>query len=122
MTGKSHVSATAKVKNGCGNLLLTVDLDSHNKPRVNIKFGKCGTCYAAWAHITSVCLTMALQEHSIEYVIEEINGCTCPTPIIHEGEHIKSCPDSIGKALTEIAKDPAFKCLTTAGRKKEDKK
>lgn len=122
MTGKTHASATVKVKNGCGNLLLTLDIDSHGQPRVDIKYGKGGSCFAAWAHITSVCLTMALKHHTIEHVIEEINGCTCPTPIWHDGEQIKSCPDSIGKALAELAKNPIFKSLTKEGHAKKAEK
>jgi ribonucleoside-diphosphate reductase alpha chain len=116
----TKTSKTIEMHNGCGSMFIKLELGKLGKPHADIRFGKSGSCQAAWVHCISVLLSLALRHYTIEYLVKKINGCRCPMPRVSGGVEITSCPDAICKGLEELGKCKEFESLTEAGKVKQN--
>ena len=96
---------TRKMKTGCGNLYVTVNMDDKGPFEVFTQLGKAGGCASSQTEAISRLISLALRSGiDIDEVVEQLKGIRCPSPMFDIGDKILSCPDAIGKALSRIGK------------------
>lgn len=93
---------TPKVKTSCGNLYITLNEDNLGLCEIFAQLGKSGDCVKAFlewgCRIASIALRAGVEPASIA---ENSLGIMCPKPCWVNGEQVQSCPDAIGRMISE---------------------
>ncbi len=93
---------TERVKTGCGNLYITINLIKDKPFEVFISMGKSGGCATsqneAIARLTSLALRSGIKLSSI---VKQLQGIRCPEQVFIQGRKVNSCADAIGYILSK---------------------
>ena len=96
---------TVKVKTGCGNMYLTVNFHEGQPYEMFCYLGKPGGCISgqneAVARLVSLCFRLG---GSVESIIKQLKGISCPQGVFVDGIRIESCADAIAYALRMATK------------------
>lgn len=98
---KLHGS-THRLKTGCGNLYVTINLDESGKPEeVFVRLGKAGGCASSQTEALGRLITLALRHDvPIEDIIKHLGGIGCHQPAFSGGGGRNlSCADAVANAL-----------------------
>jgi len=92
---------TRKIKTGCGNLYVTINYDSDNKPfELFSTMGKAGGCAASQSEAISRLISFALRSGAnIQEIIKQLKGISCHSVAWGKSGKILSCADAIAKAM-----------------------
>ncbi|MDI6733608.1 MAG: TSCPD domain-containing protein, partial [Planctomycetota bacterium] len=92
---------TRKTKTGCGNLYVTINYDSNNRPfELFSTMGKAGGCAASQAEAISRLISFALRSGAaVKEIIKQLKGISCHSVAWGKSGKILSCADAIGKAM-----------------------
>ena len=97
---------THRVRTGCGNLYVTVNLDGGCPVEVFAHLGKTGGCAAAQAEAMARLVSLALRcGVALPEVVRELRGIRCSSPAWERGGAVLSCPDALARVLTGYAPD-----------------
>jgi ribonucleoside-diphosphate reductase alpha chain len=104
---------TRKLKTGCGNLYITINVDEAGAPyETFIRVGKAGGCAASQTEALGRLITLLLRAKTpMDILIKQLRGISCHQPEGLGARRVLSCADALGKALQLYAKADA-KLLT----------
>lgn len=92
---------THRVRTGCGNLYVTVNVDGGSPVEVFTHMGKAGGCSAAQAEAVARLVSLALRcGVALPEVVRELRGIRCPSPAWEKGGPVLSCPDALARVLS----------------------
>lgn len=93
---------TEKLKTGCGNLYVTINIDNDGKPfEIFTCIGKAGGCAASQLEAIGRLVSLALRSGAeLNETVKQLIGIRCHSPIWENGVQILSCPDAISKAIS----------------------
>jgi len=95
---------SVRVRTGCGNLYLILNIYEGVPFECFSHLGKMGSCTAAMMEALTRCISLGLRcGVPLQEYYDELRLIRCLTPTIDEGEEILSCPDAMGVALREAA-------------------
>ena len=97
---------TVKVHTACGNMYVQMNWYKGKLFEVFATLGHSGGCAACQSEALTRSITLGLR-YGLPYdeYFNELRGIQCPTPIAFpKKERVLSCPDAIGKALSEYGK------------------
>jgi len=92
---------THRLKTGCGNLYVTVNVDNGKVHEVFVRLGKAGGCASSQTESLGRLITLAVRAGvSIEEVCKQLQGIGCQQPVFAgEGRKNLSCADAVANAL-----------------------
>lgn len=95
---------TYKMRTGCGNVFITVNVDRDNKPfEVFVKMGKCGGCAYSQNEAIGRMLSLLFRNGVlVEEGIRQLKGIRC-VGMIDDGA--LSCADAVGVVLERFLKE-----------------
>ena len=98
---------TVKIKTGCGNLYVTVNLNSSQPVEVFARLGKAGGCSNSQNEALTRAISLGLKSGvPVEEYVNELKGLQCPNPnMFPKEDRILSCPDAIAKVLEEYCEE-----------------
>ncbi len=93
--------STRRIRTGCGNLYVTVNVDDEGNPyEVFTRVGKAGGCAASQSEAMGRLITLLFRAKvPIEILVKQLQGISCHQPFGHGGGKVLSCADAVGKAL-----------------------
>lgn len=96
-----------KVKTGCGNLYITVNVNGDRPIEVFARLGKAGGCSNVQNEALTRAISLGLKNDvPIKEIVDELKGLQCPNPsMFPKDERILSCPDGIAKVLERYVKE-----------------
>ena len=100
------VGVTVKVRTSCGNMYVQMNWYKGKLFEVFATLGHSGGCAACQSEALTRSITLGLR-YGLPYeeYFSELRGIQCPMPIAFpKKDRILSCPDAIGKALSEYGK------------------
>lgn len=92
---------TTKVKTGCGNLYVTINVNGDKPYEVFARLGKAGGCSNTLNEALTRAITLGLKYGiPVEEYVEELKDIQCPCPNMWpKEERVLSCPDGVAKVL-----------------------
>lgn len=97
---------TVRYKTACGNMYVQMNWHQGRLFEVFATLGHSGGCAACQSEALTRSVTLGLR-YGLPYeeYYKELRGIQCPTPIpFPKAKAVMSCPDAIGKALTEYGR------------------
>jgi len=99
---------TERVNTGCGNIYVTVNLDSRGISEVFSTLGKAGGCAVAQLEAISRLTTLALRSGiDIDSIVKHLRGIRCPSIAWEQGHAVLSCADAIASVLKKYIREKA---------------
>lgn len=96
---------TEKVRIGCGNLYITVNVDDEGICEVFTNTGRHGGC-PSQSEATSRLVSIALRSGvSTDAIIEQLRGIRCPSTIRQRDMSAMSCPDAVARTIERVERD-----------------
>ena len=94
--------ATKKVPIACGKLFITVNHDDVGVSEVFVETGKYGGCSSQSEGLARM-ISLALRSGTdIDEIIDQLKGVQCKACLARDDVSVKSCPDAVAGAITEI--------------------
>jgi ribonucleoside-diphosphate reductase alpha chain len=91
---------TRRVRTGCGNLYVTINVDESGPVELFSQMGKAGGCAASQSEAISRLVSLALRSNiEPESIVRELMGISCHRIVWQDGSRILSCADAIGRTL-----------------------
>ena len=92
---------TVRMKTGCGNLYVTVNLNGGKPVEVFARLGKAGGCSNCQNEALARAVSLGLKYGvPVKGYVNELKGLQCPNPnMFPKEDRILSCPDAIAKVL-----------------------
>lgn len=93
--------STWKIRTGCGNLYVTVNVDEDGRPfEIFNQIGKAGGCAASQSEALGRLVSLAFRSNiEPDEVIRQLKGISCHMPVWHQNGKILSCADAVAKAI-----------------------
>ena len=97
---------TIKVKTGCGNLYITINVNGDGPIEIFASLGKAGGCSNVQNEALTRAISLGLKYGvPIKEFVDELKDLQCPNPSMWpEEDRILSCPDGIAKVLEKYVK------------------
>lgn len=97
MNGETREKVT-----GCGSLYVTVNQDEFGPRELFANMGKAGGCAAASTEALGRLISLAFRYGAPpEKIAKQLKGIRCHVPLGLGPNQVLSCPDAIGKALSD---------------------
>lgn len=98
---------TIKVKTGCGNLYVTVNVNEDKPVEVFAALGKAGGCSNCQNEALTRAISLGLKHGvSVKEFVDELKTLQCPNPnMFPKEERVLSCADGIAKVLESYVKE-----------------
>ncbi len=110
------VGVTERITTGCGKLYVTINSDEYGICEVFAQMGKAGGCAYSQIEATSRLISLALRSGvKVEYIVKQLMGIRCPSPVWHNGQLVVSCSDAIAKVINNYAKTGITPVLSEMG-------
>ena len=110
------VGVTERITTGCGKLYVTINSDEYGICEVFAQMGKAGGCAYSQIEATSRLISLALRSGvKVEYIVKQLMGIRCPSPVWHNGQLVVSCSDAIAKVINNYAKTGIAPALAEMG-------
>ncbi len=110
------VGVTERITTGCGKLYVTINSDEYGICEVFAQMGKAGGCAYSQIEATSRLISLALRSGvKVEYIVKQLMGIRCPSPVWHNGQLVVSCSDAIAKVINNYAKTGVVPVLSEMG-------
>jgi len=91
---------TYQTKTGCGTLYITINEDEGCPFEVFITMGKAGGCAASQLESIGRLVSLGLRYGAPPaQFVKQLQGISCHSPIVAEGNKVLSCADAIAKAI-----------------------
>lgn len=91
---------TRRIRTGCGNLYVTINMDSDGPVEIFSQMGKAGGCAASQSEAISRLVSLALRSNiKPEAIVKELKGISCHRIVWQGGNRILSCSDAIGQTI-----------------------
>jgi len=96
--------STRRIKTGCGNLYITINVDSSDKPiEVFVRLGKAGGCASCQSEAIGRLITVALLGGvAISAITRQLKGIGCHQPVGFGMKKILSCADAVAICLQDF--------------------
>jgi ribonucleoside-diphosphate reductase alpha chain len=93
---------------GCGSLYVTINEDEFGPREIFANMGKAGGCASASTEALGRLISLAFRYGAPpEKIAKQLKGIRCHVPLGLGPNQILSCPDAIGRALTDRYLEPA---------------
>lgn len=91
---------TRRIRTGCGNLYVTINMDSDGPVEIFSQMGKAGGCAASQSEAISRLVSLALRSNiKPGAIVKELKGISCHRIVWQNGNRILSCADAIGQTI-----------------------
>ncbi len=98
--GDVTTGVTRRIRTGCGNLYVTINVDSNGPVEIFSQMGKAGGCAASQSEAISRLVSLALRSNiEPESIVRELMGISCHRVVWQSGNRILSCADAIGRTI-----------------------
>jgi ribonucleoside-diphosphate reductase alpha chain len=107
--GAVLVGETREKVTGCGSLYVTINSDELGPREIFANMGKAGGCASASTEALGRLISLAFRYGAPpEKIAKQLKGIRCHVPLGFGPNQVLSCPDAIGKALSDkYCADPA---------------
>ncbi|MHB0981445.1 MAG: vitamin B12-dependent ribonucleotide reductase [Thermoleophilia bacterium] len=100
--GAVLVGETREKVTGCGSLYVTINEDEHGPREIFANMGKAGGCASASTEALGRLMSLAFRYGAPpEKIAKQLKGIRCHVPLGLGPNQVLSCPDAIGKALSD---------------------
>ncbi|MHB9114493.1 MAG: vitamin B12-dependent ribonucleotide reductase [Thermoleophilia bacterium] len=100
--GAVLVGETREKVTGCGSLYVTINEDEHGPREIFANMGKAGGCASASTEALGRLMSLAFRYGAPpEKIAKQLKGIRCHVPLGFGPQQVLSCPDAIGKALSD---------------------
>ncbi len=92
---------TERVRTGCGNLYVTINVCNEGKPfEIFTRMGKAGGCAASQSEAIGRLVSLSLRSGiEPDEIVKQLMGISCHMPAWENGNRVLSCSDAISKAV-----------------------
>ncbi len=91
---------TRRIRTGCGNLYVTINMDSDGPVEIFSQMGKAGGCAASQSEAISRLVSLSLRSNiKPDAIVKELKGISCHRIVWQNGNRILSCADAIGQTI-----------------------
>lgn len=111
--GDVTTGVTRRIRTGCGNLYVTINVDANGPVEIFSQMGKAGGCAASQSEAISRLVSLALRSNiEPESIVRELMGISCHRVVWQSGNRILSCADAIGRTIEWYLNEQSDEPLT----------
>src|SRR5680860_984496 len=100
--GAVLVGETREKVTGCGSLYVTINSDEFGPREIFANMGKAGGCASASTEALGRLISLAFRYGAPpEKIAKQLKGIRCHVPLGFGPKQVLSCPDAIGKAISD---------------------